>query len=94
MIRKRIAVIALVLGLLMIGAPAQANDTDPTLNWWTADGGGGTWTGAGGEYVLDGTVGQPDARIWGDGNDVLVGGFWAGVAMIYDVYLPLVLRNW
>ena len=48
-----------------------AGDFD--LSWWTVDGGGGTSTG--GDFVLRGTIGQPDAGTLSGGDFVLRGGF-------------------
>ncbi len=61
------------------------------LSWWTVDGGGGE--SSGGTYALAGTVGQPDAGALTGGDYSLVGGFWAGAPVKYEVFLPLVLRN-
>lgn len=61
------------------------------LSWWTVDGGGGESSGD--DYALAGTVGQPDAATLTGGDYSLVGGFWAGAAVKYEVFLPLVLRN-
>ena len=65
------------------------------LTWYTIDDGGGTAAGVGSPnpYILNGTVGQPDASTWSGGGYVLVGGFWGGEAAQYRVYLPLVMRN-
>ena len=38
-------------------------------------------------YSLAGTLGQPDAAV------LEGGGFWGGVAVAHEVYLPLVLRG-
>ena len=46
------------------------------LSWSTIDGGGGTSNG--GQYVLMGTIGQPDAANSAGGNYELLGGFWPG----------------
>jgi hypothetical protein len=73
-------------------ALAQGGDYD--LSWWTVEGGGGSL--AAGGYALSGTLGQPDAGTWQGGDYQLLGGFWAGGALVapedYRVYLPLVLR--
>ncbi len=61
------------------------------LTWNTVDGGGGT--SAGGGYTLAGTMGQPDAGALVGGGYTLSGGFWAGAAIDYRTYLPLVLRS-
>jgi len=45
------------------------------ISWWTIDGGGGEVSG--GLYVLNGTVGQPDAGKSTGGLYTLQGGFWS-----------------
>ena len=83
-------VLVLVLTSLVYAAPNAFS-----LSWWTVDGGGGTVRG--GDYVLNGTIGQPEAgqRMRG-GNYNLVGGFWGDGASIVStggaIYLPLVVR--
>ncbi len=44
--------------------------------WNTIDGGGGF--SSGGDFELEGTIGQPDAGILTGGDFELSGGFWAG----------------
>jgi len=86
----------LLLGLLMVATTALAQEPDYALDWWTVDGGGGRWASADGQYALNGTIGQPDACVWSDGEYTLVGGFWGGAAagpVEHDIYLPLVIRN-
>jgi len=63
------------------------------LSWWTADGGGQTFS-AGGGYSLGGTIGQPDAGLLTGTGYHLDGGFWSGATVVYDVYLPIVVRNY
>lgn len=46
-----------------------------TINWSTADGGGGH--SFGGTYTVSGTIGQPDAAAMSGGAYALTGGFWA-----------------
>lgn len=46
------------------------------LSWYTIDGGGGQ--SSGGQYILTGTIGQPDAGYLGESNYELLGGFWVG----------------
>ena len=48
------------------------------LTWSTIAGGGGR--SAGGAYVLEGTIGQPDAGLMSGGDYVLAGGFWPATA--------------
>ncbi|MDX2131029.1 MAG: hypothetical protein SFY69_03120 [Planctomycetota bacterium] len=68
MARTAIAALALVTGSI---ASAQ-----PTIDWYTIDGGGGTSSGA--SFVLSGTIGQPDAGVMSGGSFTLTGGFWVG----------------
>jgi hypothetical protein len=49
---------------------------DYQIVWSTIDGGGGT--SSGGQYVLTGTIGQPDTEYSSGGNYELLGGFWPG----------------
>ena len=94
--QRQIAAAFLVLVALLLLTGAMARAVGPaayTLNWWTVDGGGGTWSNVGEQYELNGTVGQPDAQVWGGTGYTLSGGFWPGGARgQYHVYLPLILR--
>ena len=88
---------SLLIGLLLGPSPgaAQEPQQDYSLSWWTVDGGGATWS-TDGRYRLGGTAGQPDAGLLAAADYTLGGGFWEGGALtaaLYDVYLPLVLRN-
>jgi hypothetical protein len=49
---------------------------DYQLSRITVDGGGGK--SSGGEYIVTGTIGQPDAAHSVSGNYELLGGFWPG----------------
>ncbi len=49
---------------------------DYKIDWYTIDGGGGV--SSGGDYVLTGTIGQPDAGYLDGDNYELLGGFWVG----------------
>ena len=61
------------------------------LSWWTVDGGGSTVSAGG--YVLDGSIGQPDASVpIVGGGYALTGGFWAGGAERHRIYTPLILK--
>ena len=90
LIKASIAFLALAVFLVLVGAAWATAPADYTLDWWTVDGGGGTWSDTGGQYVLDGTSGQPDAHVWSDSSYTLTGGFWGGEAR-YHTYLPFVL---
>ena len=96
-----LAVAGLVVAGLAGGVSAQmirsdrAGATGATydLSWWTVDGGGQTFS-TGGDYTLSGTGGQPDAGVLEGNGYTLTGGFWGGAAAQYNVYLPLVVRNY
>jgi hypothetical protein len=85
-------VLLLPLGLVALAQTGGGYD----LTWSTVDGGGYTFSTNGG-YSLGGTAGQPDAGVLTGGGYTLAGGFWRGGAVtgsMYEVYLPLVLRNY
>jgi hypothetical protein len=66
------------LALAAAGCLAPSAQAQPTLDWYTIDGGGSTLLV--GDYALSGTVGQPDAAVLTAGLYSLQGGFWfAGV---------------
>ncbi len=93
---KPTLLVTVIFSLFAVAAPTIAQWPDATLNWWTVDGGGGRWASAEEQVLLYGTVGQPDACVWSDGEYTLVGGFWGGTAaevVEHDIYLPLVMRN-
>ena len=60
--------------LLQLSWPVLAGDYH--ISWSTIDGGGGV--SSGGQYELEGTIGQPDAAYSYGGNYELLGGFWPG----------------
>ena len=75
--RKLIFLCQWILSIIIFTvAISTASDTQYQLNWSTIDGGGGT--SSGGQYVLTGTIGQPDADYSAGGNYELLGGFWPG----------------
>ena len=84
---------AAVVIILTLAAAVSALADDGSgynLSSWTVDGGGAVVEA--GDYRLGGAVGQPDAGVLEGNGYTLRGGFWGGVATVYPVYLPLVLR--
>ena len=78
MARSKTGLLALTLLLVTLSVfGPEARDSDEyDLSWYTIDGGGGESTG--GDYILTGTVGQPDsAASSGSGPYWLHGGFWS-----------------
>ncbi len=87
--KHRLQVLFTLMAVLLLTSSALASSNAAyQLNWYTADGGGGT--SAGGVYTLSGTIGQADAGLMGGGSYTLAGGFW--VTFITSVYLPFVRR--
>lgn len=72
---KRTLLLALVILLTQVGSIWGQAAGHYGVTWWTIDNGDGLRTG--GNYVLDGTTGQPDAGSFSSGLYSLNGGFWA-----------------
>jgi len=86
--RSIFAVLALTFALLV---PVTVRGQPYEINWWTVDGGGGV--SQGGDYVLSGTAGQPDAGVLSGGDYTLNGGFWGAIPYAQaDVTSALVLE--
>ena len=66
----------LMAAILVLSTFASAGFCDYKIVWSTIDGGGRQ--SSGGQYVLTGTIGQPDAAYSNGGNYELLGGFWPG----------------
>ena len=66
-------ILTIALSVLIASVPVSG---DYQIVWSTIDGGGGQ--SSGGQYVLIGTTGQPDADYSAGGNYELLGGFWPG----------------
>ena len=92
--RKWFLALFLFIGLVaLVSAVGVAAVNGYTLDWWTADGGGGNSTNGG--YAVHGSIGQPDAGQLSGGAYGLQGGFWAGAGIgpsTSQIYLPLVIR--
>ena len=93
---KSTARILCILGLLLgLGWAVQAWSPGPSLNWWTVDGGGWTFSSGAG-FTLSGTAGQADAGSLTGGAYTLGGGFWRGGKLAspsYQNFLPLMVRT-
>ena len=72
---------AILLIILCSSIISIAGDPQYKLTWYTIDGGGGQ--SSGGQYVLMGTIGQPDAAYSSSGNYQVLGGFWPGGALCF-----------
>ena len=86
-----ISCVVFTLGF-QITAQAEPAAPDYVIEWWTIDGGGGELSADG--YVLQGTIGQPDAgNELTSGDYALTGGFWSKVFdQLMRIFIPLVLQ--
>ena len=62
--------------LLLLSVALRQTIGQYEITWSTIDGGGGQSNG--GQYVLTGTIGQPDAAYSAGAQYELLGGFWPG----------------
>lgn len=91
--KKRLIIIVSVLFVLFIAGTALAASNDYAITWWTVDSGGGV--SQGGEYTLQGTIGQLDTGLSQGGEYGLAGGFWARIVdwvQQFLIHLPVVFR--
>ena len=65
-----------MFGVAALTAFASVGFCDYKIVWSMIDDGGGQ--SSGGQYVLTGTIGQPDAASSAGGDYELLGGFWSG----------------
>lgn len=94
--KMRRLTVLVAIALLLVASTALAQSGDYDLSWFTVDGGGGKVSNGGSGYTLMGTAGQPEPGPALTGGDyVLVGGFWpvGAAAAEYEIYLPLILRD-
>ena len=92
---SRAILLALLLALLAAGVALAARETVQTHH--VTSGGITAASTSGGDVHINGTLGQPVVGIvTSGGGDVFVGqGFWHGgdVAVMHEIYLPLLLRD-
>jgi len=87
-----VLLIMLVVALLLGGLTHAQSGNGYDLTWNTIDNGGGTIENGG--YILNGTIGQPEASTpLSNGGYTPAGGFWSSGAAQYRIYLPLVLKG-
>jgi len=86
--------LALVI-LLLLASVALARSTWSVHRWVV---GGGAVHAEKGDYVVNGTFGEPVAGALRMGSYVLCAGYWCGPGMVvppqgFRIYLPLVVRK-
>ena len=85
--KRRITTGFSILSVLITSiALAQSSGGDFEITKSTIDSGGGTF--AGGDFSLNGTIGQPDAnsQISTGGKFALAGGFWANATVVDTIF--------
>ena len=79
-----------ILGAALLAtAPFAARAQGYSINWYKIAGGGGA--SSKGTYLVNGTIGQPDAGAASGGNFSVQGGFWAGVTVTSSNGVPTLL---
>jgi len=86
----------LILAVLLLLAGAALAQGMLSVERWVVGGGGGR--AEGGNYTLDGAIGQAVAGVVGNAPYGLCAGFWCGPGAAIPpenprIYLPLVMRN-
>jgi hypothetical protein len=92
--------IVLLCGLLLVlsiaeglvGAVLAMESDNYAINWDVIGSGGEPSTSA--SFALNGTIGQGVVGSSSGDSYGLCGGYWCGGEIAYNIYLPLVLRNW
>ncbi|MBN2257201.1 MAG: hypothetical protein JW704_05185 [Anaerolineaceae bacterium] len=80
--------VALLITSLAFSAVWAANGYE--VSWYTIDGGGGS--SSGGNYLVMGSIGQPDAGSQSGSGHGLTGGFWSWLEGLLYNYLPLIKK--
>jgi hypothetical protein len=92
MITKRWLILLCLLALIALAVvPVLAETNAYDLSWWTVDG-GGINNQTTGNYTLSGTAGQPEIGTLSGGNYDLSCGFWAGILVRLESFLPLIKK--
>ena len=76
-----------LLSLASLGLAFPLLGQSYNIDWFTIDGGGGS--SSGGNYTINGTIGQSDAGQMSGGHYTLVGGFWGGITLLQTPGAPL-----
>jgi hypothetical protein len=85
----------LLLGLVVAGVVWAGSSANYAVDWSVLGGGGAPAESSSGAVVLNGTLGQTAIGSSATTHGGLGAGFWYGVGeRMYNIYLPLVLRNY
>ena len=81
----------LIVLLTLVVTPVMAAGI-MEIDWYVIGSGGGTATG--GNYTLNGTIGQPVVGLSSSADLDLCSGFWCKLLEHYKIFLPQILRNY
>jgi hypothetical protein len=90
--KRRLSLILLGLTLLALGTSVVFAQGSYAMGRSVIAGGGGF--SSGGVYDVQETIGQSVVGTASGGEYDLSSGFWGWLESFFDVYLPLVLRNY
>lgn len=96
-----VLIITCVLIFTLAGIATAHTNPSYTINWWTISGGGGPKSG--GNYKVNGIVGQPNTDEFQGGPFVIRSGFWAkseletegshnDIERTNTIYLPTIMQ--
>ena len=74
-IQRILLLVTVIVAIAPVSVLAMSGG-DYEISWSTIDGGGGM--SSGGNYIVTGTIGQPDAGEMSGDSYELLGGFWPG----------------
>ena len=87
-VKRRVIFLVLCLLLILAGTANAAVNALDVPRYVISSGGGYS---AAGNYVLEGTVGQPVAGIVAVGSYEVCSGFWCGLG-VFRTLLPLIIK--
>ena len=84
----------LLAGLALAGLAWAGSSDGATVDWSVLSGGGAPAASGSGRVTLNGTLGQTAIGFSSGSGSTLGPGFWYGLGKgVYEIYLPLTLRN-
>ena len=93
--QKRALGLAVLLVFLLAGAAAAGRAGEYAVDWQVLSGSGAPAASASGLVLLNGTLGQTATGSSSSAGVTLGAGFWYGLGEgVYEIYLPLTLRNY
>ena len=89
-----VSMLLLLAGLALAGLVYAGSADGTAVDWVVLSGGGSPASSSSGRVSLNGTLGQTAIGSSTGPGGTLGAGFWYGLGQgIYEVYLPLTLRN-